>query len=126
MSNITRLLKSLKETCITDDIVVAVDFDGTLCNSNFPDCGEPIQPVINFVKELKEQGAVIILWTCREGEPLNTAIKWCKEQGIIFDYINENCPKRNEYWGCDCRKVGADLYIDDKAISVLQIMEKQE
>ena len=100
---------------ISKDTVVAVDFDGTLCKSVFPNCGEPIAEVINAVKEMKRTGATIILWTCREGRTLDIAVEWCRGQGLEFDYINENCPERIKSWGNDCRKIGADIYIDDKA-----------
>ena len=107
---------------ISANTVVAVDFDGTLCRSAFPDCGEPIIEVVNVVKEIKKKGATIILWTCREEEALSIALDWCKEHGLEFDYINENDPKRTELWGSDCRKVGADLYLDDRAINVLSLI----
>lgn len=47
--------------------VIAVDFDGTLCERNFPDIGAPIMSVIEYVKRKKEQGDTLILWTCRVG-----------------------------------------------------------
>ena len=28
--------------------IIAVDFDGTLCFSKWPDCGEPNQALINY------------------------------------------------------------------------------
>ena len=43
---------------------------------------------------------------------------WCKNLGIEFDAINENLDpelKIKEY-GYSCRKVYADVYLDDKAI----------
>ena len=46
---------------------------------------------------------------------LDAAIAWCKEQGITFDYINENAPERVGTYGGDSRKISADVYIDDKA-----------
>jgi len=33
--------------------------------------------------------------------------------GIFFDYYNENSDRKIQEYG-DCRKIGADLYIDDK------------
>lgn len=98
-----------------------IDFDGTLCENNFPQIGEPKDKIIRYVKRLKSMGHYIGLWTCREGEILDDAIAWCKEQGIIFDVINENLPERIEKWGCDCRKVGFDYIIDDKNMLVEDI-----
>ena len=34
----------------------------------------------------------------------------------LFDYVNENCKERIEYYGNNSRKIGADLYIDDKSV----------
>ncbi len=65
----------------------------------------------------KAQGAVIILNTCREGENLETAVRWCKANNVPIDYVNENEPNRVKFWGNDSRKIGADLYLDDKSIS---------
>lgn len=95
--------------------VVAVDFDGTLCECKYPDIGAPVTPVIEYVKERKAAGDIIILWTCRVGEHLENAVEWCKRQGLTFDYINENAPEKVGQYGEDTRKISADEYIDDKA-----------
>lgn len=98
--------------------IYAIDFDGTLCESKFPDIGEPIPSAIEYVKELKEDGHKLILWTCRVGENLDDAVKWCKEQGIEFDAVNENLQEVIDEYGGDSRKVTADYYIDDKNLIV--------
>ena len=98
--------------------IIAVDFDGTLCDSNYPDLGEPIQPVIDRLLIEQLNGAKIILWTCREGQLLADAVKWCYEHGITFDAINENLPEEVGKWGTMPRKIGADIYIDDKAVNI--------
>ena len=95
--------------------VVAVDFDNTLFVTDYPRILEPILPVIDFCKMLQEQGWVLILWTCREGKDLTDAISVCKMVGLTFDYVNENEPERIKAFGNDSRKIGADLYIDDRA-----------
>lgn len=94
--------------------VIAVDFDGTLCENKFPEIGEPKKYIIDIVKELKRQGNKIILWSCRSGQPLIKAVMWCAEQGLLFDAVNENLPEIIEMYGGDARKVWADIYIDDK------------
>lgn len=103
---------------ITNGTVIAVDFDGTLCKSKYPECGEPIVQTVEFIRECKNLGAVIVLWTCREGDSLQTALDWCKENDVPIDYANENIPERIEQWGNDCRKISADYYIDDRAVEV--------
>lgn len=98
--------------------IYAIDFDGTLCKSKFPDIGEPIPSAIEYVKQLKEDGHKLILWTCRVGKNLDDAVKWCKEQGIEFDAVNENLQEVIDEYGGDSRKVTADYYIDDKNLIV--------
>ena len=46
--------------------VIAIDFDGTLFENKWPEIGMPIAPNINRAKNEKANGAVLILWTCRE------------------------------------------------------------
>lgn len=98
--------------------IYAVDFDGTLCEGNFPKIGEPIQANIDYVKGLKDEGHKIILWTCRVGNLLDEAVEWCKEQGLEFDAVNENLEEIIKQYGGDSRKVTADYYIDDKNLYI--------
>lgn len=95
--------------------IIAVDFDGTLAETKFPEIVAPKLRMIQFVKQLQQQGCILILWTCRCGEDLTAAVEWCKEHGLEFDYINENVPENVEKWGNDSRKIFAHEYIDDKA-----------
>jgi hydroxymethylpyrimidine pyrophosphatase-like HAD family hydrolase len=105
-------------------MVIAVDFDGTLCEHKFPEIGqikEIHQKVINFIRTSKSKGAEIILWTCREDlkerKYLTEAVNWCKENNIPIDFVNEYpMPQFN---GFASRKVCADMYIDDKAVNIL-------
>lgn len=96
--------------------IIAVDFDGTLCENKYPEIGAPRLDVIE--KLLKEQraGAQTILWTCRSGEDLVAAIYWCLDHGITFEAINENLKSSIEHFGGDSRKIYADEYWDDKAV----------
>ena len=103
--------------CNSRPRIIAVDFDGTLCEGKFPDIGAPILPVIEYVKRLRASGNIIILWTCRTGQNLADAVTWCKQQGLTFDYINENVKQNVEQYGGDTRKINADFYIDDKAVN---------
>lgn len=96
--------------------IIAVDFDGTLCENKWPDIGEPKENVINYIRTSYYAGAKIILWTCREGTDLLRAIMWCMKQGLIFDAVNENLPEIIKEFGSDRRKIFAHEYIDDKAV----------
>ncbi len=96
--------------------VIAIDFDGCLCKQAWPEIGAPNMDVINTAIREKENGAALILWTCRVGERLDEAVKFCKEMGLKFDAVNANVPERVAAYGNDCRKVDADEYWDDCAV----------
>ena len=103
-------------------MVIAVDFDGTLFKTEYPKIVEPIINVINFCKNRKDCGDKLILWTCRTGKELEDAISECKKFGLIFDEVNNNLTERVKLFdGNDSRKVGADLYIDDKSVKPLEV-----
>ena len=96
--------------------IIAVDFDGTLCFSNWPELGEPNLPLIRYLIEQKRCGNKLILWTCRAGEALEKAVSWCREHQLEFDAVNDNLPEIIEKYGTNSRKITCDYYIDDKAI----------
>lgn len=98
--------------------IIAVDFDGTLAVTKFPEIIKPIKETIQYCKRQQAKGAILILWTCRRGDDLKAAVEWCRAQGIEFDHINENTPENiAKYGGDDTRKFFAHEYIDDKAIN---------
>lgn len=97
-------------------MIIAVDFDGTLCCNAWPAIGAPRNGVIDYVLWRQKGGAKLILWTNRTGQRLDEAVAWCREQGIAFDAVNENLPEMVERFGGDCRKVFADEYLDDKNV----------
>lgn len=103
--------------------IIAVDFDGTLCENKWPEIGEPKWNVIDYISQEYIEGAKIILWTCREGRDLTQALLWCMRQGLIFDAVNENLPEIIEEFGSDRRKIFAHEYIDDKAVLPETCME---
>ena len=99
--------------------IIAVDFDGTLCENAWPKIGKPKYETIRYIKQQQLEGAKIILWTCRSGEMLGEAVNWCYyHHGIIFDAINANLPYIIEKFGGDTRKIFANEYIDDKNGSI--------
>lgn len=102
-------------------MVIAVDFDGTLCEDAFPEIGMPNVYLIEALKSHQKNGDKLILWTCRCGEYLDKAVEWCKEQGLIFDAVNENVPDIIAKYGDGGPKVFADLYIDDRSIHPLAL-----
>ncbi len=97
-------------------LIIAVDFDGTLCYSSWPDLGEPNEPLINYLKNRRHEGTKLILWTCRIGDALSRAVEWCSLQGLEFDAVNDNLPEIVAYYGTNSRKITCDWYIDDRAL----------
>lgn len=97
--------------------IIAVDFDGTLIPEGcFPGTGPPNQQVLNYCKSEQAKGTKIILWTNREGEPLQTAVRWCHNHGLYLDAINDNLPESIAFLGGNSRKIYADEFIDDRAV----------
>lgn len=96
--------------------VIAVDFDGTLSLGEWPNIGPANEELISFLKEQKKNGDKIILWTCREGDALQEAVRWCEREGLVFDAVNDNIPEMIERYGTNSRKVSCDYYIDDRAV----------
>lgn len=94
--------------------IIAVDFDGTLCKADWPEIGAPNLRLIDWLKERRRTGDKLILWTCRCGEMLEKAVVWCSVWGLTFDAVNANLPENVKQYGNDCRKVYADIYLDDK------------
>ena len=96
--------------------VIAVDFDGTLCDNAWPEIGKEHQGVVHELLRRQADGDRIILWTCRTGALLDNAIEWCMNRGLNFNAINSNVPERITLYGDDPRKVSADEYWDDRAV----------
>ena len=96
--------------------IIAVDFDGTLVEDNFPKIGAIKEENWKAMLKARENGAKIILWTCRDGKNLRDAVDFCADYGFEFDAINENIKETKEMFSNDTRKVYANEYWDDKAV----------
>ena len=105
-------------------LIIAVDFDGTLCQTNFPKILKQTKKqkkLLNNLKKLKKKGHKLILWTCRGDNKkfpaLTEAIIWCKRKGLTFNSINKNIKGQKKISGYS-PKIIADIYIDDKCINI--------
>lgn len=106
-------------------MIIAVDFDGTIVEDNYPHIGVLKPGAIDTLKKLRKEGYQLILWTCRTGKHLAEAVNFCATKGIRFDAINESLRYRVVlYAGSDPRKIGADLYIDDRGLGELPEWEE--
>lgn len=106
--------------------VIAIDFDGCLCEDAWPGIGEINRDVFRAAIEEKRKGAALILWTCREGKMLHEAVDFCAEKGLTFDAVNENLPERVGMYRNDCRKISTDEYWDDKAVRMGTPSKREE
>jgi len=98
-----------------DNLLIAVDFDGTIVEDAYPNIGKPQLFAFETMKRLQADGHRLILWTYRCGRKLDDAVEFCKQNGIEFYAINNSFPNE-EYDGKESRKIGADLFIDDRNI----------
>ena len=103
--------------------IIAVDFDGVICVSEFPNIGRPHINVIDALIKRRKKGDKLILWTCRHDKLLDDAVAFCRNMGLEFDAVNENLDFMIEKCG-DSRKVGADYYLDDKSVTPDWLFEK--
>ena len=110
-----------------DKPIIAVDFDGTLTEKDTrkwnknkclgPDIMKPRMNIINKLIENRDK-YYLILWTNRYGTHLKKAVNFCKELGLEFDAVNENLVPFTS-----SRKIVADYYLDDKALSMTKFLK---
>ncbi|QAA82885.1 hydrolase [Aequorivita sp. H23M31] len=96
-----------------ESLIIAVDFDGTIVEDQYPKIGKPIMFAFDTLKKLQEKGHRLILWTYRKGRALEEAVDFCKKNGINFYAVNSSFPEE-EFDPSHSRKIHADLFIDDR------------
>lgn len=93
---------------------IAVDFDGTIVESRYPDIGKPKLFVFETLKKLQNEGFLLILWTYRYGDKLKEAVDFCKSNGIEFYAVNKSYPEEIFSEDKASRKINADIFVDDR------------
>jgi len=96
-------------------MVIAVDFDGTIVEHDYPRIGKEMLFAFATLKELNKKGHKLILWTIRTGELLDEAVEYCKKNGVEFYAVNKNYPEE-ELSEKISRKLNADIFIDDRNV----------
>jgi hypothetical protein len=96
-------------------IKIAVDFDGTIVDHEYPLIGKEKLFAFQTLRELEKLGARLILWTFRAGKELDEAVEYCRKNGIEFYAVNKNYPEEI-FDEAVSRKIDADIYIDDKNV----------
>jgi hypothetical protein len=97
-------------------MVLAIDFDDTIVTTEWPEIKGLRKGAKEVINQLYQDGHQIIIWTCRTDKTQDEAEKFLVANGIMYHRINQNCPILCDKFGNDSRKIGADLYIDDKGI----------
>lgn len=95
-------------------MIIAVDFDGTIVEHEYPRIGAEIPFAIDTLKKLQEEHHRLILWTVREGKLLQEAIEYCRQRGLEFYAANKDYPEETPDDKKYSRKLKVDLFIDDR------------
>ncbi len=99
-------------------MTIAVDFDGTIVNHEYPKIGKEIPFAIETLKKIQREGEhTLILWTVREGKLLDEAVEFCRNKGLEFYAVNSDYPEKG-FEGMS-RKLAVDLFIDDRNLGGL-------
>ena len=101
-------------------MIIAVDFDGTIVEHEYPKIGREIPFAIDTLKMLIKDRHTLILWSVREGELLDEAIEWCRARGVEFYATNKDYPEETKEGNTVySRKLKADMFIDDRNVGGL-------
>lgn len=98
-------------------MIIAVDFDGTIVEHEYPRIGAPIPFAIDTLLRLQKDEHVLLLWTVRTDALLQEAIDYCAKKGLTFYAANKNYPEEDPTKAS--RKLNADIFIDDRNIGGL-------
>ena len=100
-------------------MIIAIDFDGTIVEDRYPHIGNLRKDAAETIQQLYDDGHYIIIWTCRTGLKAEEARTFLFGNEIPYHQLNKSNPENVAKYGIDTRKVYADVYIDDKAITPL-------
>lgn len=110
---------------------VAVDIDNTLFigDYKYPGVGSPNLFLIDILNKFRDRGGIVIIYSLREvssplGDILTPALEYLKQNGLTWDYVNENIPSEVRKYNDDPRKIAATYYIDDRSIDILGFAKK--
>ncbi len=96
-------------------LTIAVDFDGTIVEHEYPRIGREMIFAFDTLKALQKKGHRLILWTYRDGKALHEAVEFCRKNGFVFYAVNSSYPEE-QFTNEISRKINADLFIDDRNI----------
>lgn len=94
---------------------IAIDFDGTIVEHQYPRIGKEMLFAFATIKELQKKGHKLILHTYRTGALLDEAVEYCKQNGVEFYAVNKNYPEE-VITESTPRKLNVDVFIDDRNV----------
>lgn len=103
-------------------MIISVDFDGTIVEHKYPAIGKELPFATMTLRQLMKDGHKLVLWSVREGELLDEAVKWCEERGVRFYAVNADIDEdASDRQGTKrfSRKIKADVFIDDRNVGGL-------
>jgi len=95
--------------------IIAIDFDGTIVEHQYPRIGKEMLFAFATIKELQKKGHKLILYTYRVGNLLDEAVDYCRQNGVEFYAINKNYPEE-VLTDETPRKLNVDIFIDDRNV----------
>lgn len=107
------------------EVIIAIDFDGTICEVSYPKVGDERVGAKEYINKLYEEGYGIVINTCRSQRAAVLAMDFLDKRSIKYHYFNTNFPHLIELYGNDCRKISADVYIDDKCLFEIPTWEEK-
>jgi len=107
LSDEKALLRLLTEHKKYGSLTVAYDFDNTVYD--YHNEGHDYSPVIELIRECKECGFYLIVFTGEEDT--NKVKTFLNDNDIPFDAINENPP----FFKSNSRKIYSNILLDDRA-----------
>ena len=90
---------------------IAIDFDGTIVTHEYPYIGRDLPYVKEVIKTLVDNGHKLFLYTMRDGDQLEDAIKYCEFNNLNFIGYNKSPQQFST-----SPKQYASVYIDDAAL----------
>jgi len=96
--------------------IIAVDFDGVISKydtfKGIGVFGKPVEGVQWALRMFREMGAIVTVYSCRRESSLIQ--EYMDEHKIPWDFINHS--PLNHKLKLNPKKLGADIYIDDRAV----------
>ena len=110
---------------LTEPKTICVDFDQTICDSKYPECGKPKPGARKALLALKKMGFTIIISSCRscgwnwdiyyagsefipakDRKVFKDMVAWLKKHKMPYDVVDDGTKG----------KVSASYYVDDKGV----------